>query len=262
MSEPWPARSIYVSRVQDLQQLPGWRAACEALLDASELARVAAKARQGARDSALLAHALKRWVLSRHLQVAPNALRFARVGKGRPVLAGGEPLSFNVSHSNDVVVLAVAYDAVAGVDVEDACRRMSDPLVLSASYFAEAEHKDLLSQAGTDVRHRFFAYWTLKEATIKARGEGIAGNLRRMSFVLPDGPDTRPQMRDGSDFVADLDLWVMDGRYLIASAWVGQPVGEAPVLYRWSPVAGVELIDLPAWAPDKNIIESATPPGI
>jgi 4'-phosphopantetheinyl transferase len=51
-------------------------------------------------------------------------------------------------------------------------------------------------------RARFFAYWTLKEAYIKARGMGLALPLHAFSFLLDVAPPIRvvlsPELNDNA----------------------------------------------------------------
>src|ERR1043166_6848263 len=58
---------------------------------------------------------LLRELLARYLETEPGALRFTYGAYGKPALEG---LRFNMSHSHEVALLAVAREAELGVDVE------------------------------------------------------------------------------------------------------------------------------------------------
>ncbi len=74
-----------------------------------------------------------------------------------------------------------------GVDVEH-CARTVSPLELAPTVFAEAELARLAAETDAAAqRERFFAYWTLKEAYIKARGLGLALPLKSFSFRVETG---------------------------------------------------------------------------
>ena len=78
---------------------------------------------------------------------------------------------------------AVAVGQAVGVDVEYTKRqnRLSD---VAARFFSPAECRSL-GRLPPERRHdRFFAYWTLKESYIKARGLGLAIPLSQFSFEL------------------------------------------------------------------------------
>jgi 4'-phosphopantetheinyl transferase len=51
---------------------------------------------------------------------------------------------------------------------------------------SSVEIRALASLPPSEQRARFFAYWTLKESYIKARGVGLSLPLDRFSFLLDD----------------------------------------------------------------------------
>ena len=94
-------------------------------------------------------------------------------------------MSFNVSHASDLIVLAVATDRAIGVDAEN--MRSRDPCVdLADGFFAPSEAAALRALPAELRANRFFAYWTLKESYIKARGMGLLVALEDFSFELTD----------------------------------------------------------------------------
>jgi len=76
----------------------------------------------------------------------------------------------------------------AGVDVEDLGRRAIEP-GLWTRYCAPSEIADIEAHP-VDARHRrFLAYWTLKEAYLKALGLGISVQLSDIAFTVhPERP--------------------------------------------------------------------------
>jgi 4'-phosphopantetheinyl transferase len=134
----------------------------------------------------LVTRALVRTVLSRYAPVEPAAWRFAPTEYGRPTIIDGEcvapGLSFNLSHTSDLVALAVARDRAVGIDTESLER--DAPLDLADRYFAPAECLDLLALPPTDRPLRFFELWTFKESYIKARGMGLSIPLDSFAFDL------------------------------------------------------------------------------
>lgn len=138
------------------------------------------------RHTYLVAHALVRTTLSRYHPTAPAAWRFARNEHGRPDIDTPESarsLRFNLSHTSGLVAVAVARDLTLGVDVEDRSRR-TDTLSVARRFFSEAECTQLFANPRDHQHQRFFDYWTLKEAYIKARGMGLALPLAAFSFDL------------------------------------------------------------------------------
>ena len=139
----------------------------------------------------LVTRSLVRYVLSRYVPIRPADWRFEATAFGRPTIAnthsGVSGLSFNLSHSDRLVTLAVTRDCEIGIDVEDLGRRA--PLDIADSYFSPDEARQLRSLPEAAQPQRFFDFWTLKESYIKARGKGLSLPLDQFGFDLRgDGP--------------------------------------------------------------------------
>ena len=130
-----------------------------------------------------VARALVRATLSGYLGVAPEGLRFRENPWGRPELSypQGSGLSWNVAHTDGLVVMLVADGCTVGVDVEDWLHRKA-PLDVADRFFAPPEVAELASLPPEQKQRRFFEYWTLKESYIKARGMGLALPLEQFAF--------------------------------------------------------------------------------
>ncbi|MDG2090635.1 MAG: 4'-phosphopantetheinyl transferase superfamily protein [Gammaproteobacteria bacterium] len=132
----------------------------------------------------LISRALVRTVLGQYLEQPPESLVFARNAYGKPRIASFEktaPISFNLSHTNDLSVLAVSQNNELGVDAEYLTRKV-DILKLANRYFSKQEYDELAALDVKEFDKRFFKLWTLKEAYIKACGMGMAIPLRDFSF--------------------------------------------------------------------------------
>ncbi len=138
-----------------------------------------------ARDYAA-AHALLRTSLSRHAaDRTPADWRFEKTPAGKPLFAGtGNPsLSFSLSHTHGMVACAVTPLAAVGVDVECADRDV-DTADIAARFFAPSEAAQLRQLEPQARRDRFFDFWTLKEALVKALGAGMAISLASLAFTV------------------------------------------------------------------------------
>lgn len=135
------------------------------------------------RQTYLASRVLVRTVLSRYEPLAPAAWRFTVGQYGRPEIVHDQPaLRFNLSHTNGLVVCAVARDLAVGVDVEHIGRPA--PLEVVDHCFAPTEIAALRALPDAEQQRRFFDYWTLKESYIKARGLSLALPLDRFAFTL------------------------------------------------------------------------------
>jgi 4'-phosphopantetheinyl transferase len=129
-----------------------------------------------------------RFTLSRYAPVEPGAWSFVANEYGCPAVQGeeGTRLRFNLSHTDGMAVVAVALGADVGVDVEDS-QRPGEMVNLADNYFSRSEAAALRALPVERQKERFFEYWTLKEAYIKARGMGLAIPLDQFSFELMPG---------------------------------------------------------------------------
>lgn len=158
------------------------------VLDDDELAHAEALHVETRKREYIVNRAGLRYVLSRYSAVAPRNWRFERNQFGKPVLAspsvsGGNmgALQFNLSHAGQLTICAICRDARIGVDIE---AHANDAALLGVAdqYFSDREINDL-NVLPTDQQGRaFFDYWTLKEAYVKARGEGLSQPLDSFSF--------------------------------------------------------------------------------
>ena len=128
-----------------------------------------------------------RAILGRYTGVDPAALVFSYSSTGKPGIeapAEARLLSFNVSHSADVALIAVGRERSIGVDVEHL--REIDALEISRRFFSRAEIDVLHRVSGTERERAFFSYWTRRESVLKACGEGL-GALDRVQQRVVDG---------------------------------------------------------------------------
>lgn len=95
---------------------------------------------------------------------------------GKPRLATGpERLSFNLSHTDGLALVAVATGGIeVGVDIER-LRPRRDPVRLAARWLPEEDAKAVAAAAEADREALFYAAWTRHEARVKCTGAGLAG---------------------------------------------------------------------------------------
>ncbi len=135
----------------------------------------------------VVTRSLVRAVLADHMGLAPRAIRVSRTDTGKPIVAEG--VHFNVSHSGDLILLALCEERAVGVDVE---RRREVPRVqaLTERWLSTAERVEVarLLDRGATESEAFLRIWSLKEARLKALGVGISGAAR----APLEGVDVRP----------------------------------------------------------------------
>jgi 4'-phosphopantetheinyl transferase len=130
-----------------------------------------------------------RLILSRYLESPPADIEFGFRAHGKPYLEpepGCRSLSFNLSHSGDFVLIAVANNREVGVDVEK-IRPEIDLERIARRFFSPGEVESLTSLAEALRPTAFFRCWTRKEAYVKARGGGLAIPTNQFDVTLLPG---------------------------------------------------------------------------
>jgi 4'-phosphopantetheinyl transferase len=125
--------------------------------------------------------AMVRSILAGYLDEDPAALTFEARPGGKPVLSNGASfLRFNLSHSNDLMLLAVTFGREVGVDLE-AVREPVHFEMLAEHYFSPEDQWSLRITPAAQRCRRFFELWTRTEARLKAYGRGLGDVVPRTS---------------------------------------------------------------------------------
>jgi 4'-phosphopantetheinyl transferase len=164
----------------DSDQWPG-----AATLPAAERDRAARLLSDRARRRWVAARWALRGVLARYLAQEPAEVELRFGERGKPMLADPEaPLRFNLSHSGELALIAVARECEVGIDVQ------------------------LIGSKPVE----FYAKWTRREAVAKCHGVGLWA-------PLPDAPVAVAPLDAGAGFaaaVAVADDEVPPLRHLVA----------------------------------------------
>jgi len=157
-----------------------------AVLSRDEVDRAARIPDERIRRRYVVGRVALRRLLGERLAIAPSELRFDYGAHGKPSLEGAG-VSFNLSHSGDLALIAIADHEKVGVDLEQIRPRPRLDLLLRR--VLTEEERGLLGRAqpGEDLRW-FLRCWTAKEAVAKALGFGLALAPSRIN-VVPDGDD-------------------------------------------------------------------------
>jgi 4'-phosphopantetheinyl transferase len=146
-----------------------------------------------------------RTLLGRLSGAPASDLRFEYSAFGKPSLAGRKPqFQFNISHSADIVVIALARGRAVGIDVE--CIRSRVAIMpIAARYFSVKEYETLANLDSATQLGAFFVCWTRKEAYLKARGDGLQLPLNR--FEVDFRPGEEPRLTANLDDPRELTRW-------------------------------------------------------
>jgi len=146
-------------------------------------------------------------ILGRYLNVSPEEIEFEYRPNGKPALSSGlrhTALCFNLSHSDELLLLAVTYQRAVGIDLET-IRPDLDVENLAERFFSPTERAELEALPSDRRRASFFSGWTRKEAYLKARGEGLTFPLDQFSVSMDC--DKPAKLLDVKDDPRELSRW-------------------------------------------------------
>ena len=161
-------------------------------LSPDERQRAARFTRDEPRRRFVVSRGALRTILGHHLGVAPRDVPLAYANNGKPELKAGE-LHFNLTHSGELALVAVAKGCAVGVDLERV-RPVRQRDEIAGRYFAPAEIGAILELDESQRTDAFLRCWTRKEAVLKVIGTGLGYPLD--AFAVPVGTDI------------DTDAWI------------------------------------------------------
>lgn len=193
------------------------------ILEASELERAGRFHFEKHRRHFMVGRGFLREVIARYQQVRPETLRFVYGAYGKPALAGAQSLRFNMSHSHEVGLVAVARDAELGVDVEHVRADFATGDI-ARRFFSRAEVETFDALPQEEQVAAFFRCWTRKEAYIKAIGKGLSKALDAFDVTLAPG-DAPALLRAEED---DPSRWELSD-VEVGEGYAGALMVERPV---------------------------------
>ena len=165
---------VWAAVMEDQKDTPAWTS-LRATLSGDECEKAGRFHFEVDQIKFISARGLLRTLLGRYLDFPPAELRFAYGTHGKPVLAfpaGGARLDFNVSHSGEAALFALAWNRPVGVDVEKILP-LPEADEIAQRYFSPAENAQLREISPGQKMELFFFFWTRREAILKCGGQGF-----------------------------------------------------------------------------------------
>ena len=137
----------------------------------------------------VIAHAALRDILARYTHTGAADLQFNEGANGKPKLAAQFSacgIDFNLSHSHETALVAVNDRHEIGVDIEYV-KSDFEIFAVANRFFTKREVAALRALPAALRRQAFYKCWTSKEAFLKAKGTGLAGQLDEVEIALADG---------------------------------------------------------------------------
>ena len=159
---------------------------CFHLLSLEEKNRVEKFKFDNLRRDWILTRGLLRVFISNYLKFDPKKIEFEYNEFGKPFIvpnSESKNLSFNLSHSDGVVVFAFTRHKQVGIDVEKIGGVLNFPEVIELVF--HNFEKEWFSKIPTNKKNEiFYKLWTSKEAYIKAIGKGLSFSPNKVSLEL------------------------------------------------------------------------------
>jgi len=160
-------------------------------LSAEEQARAARFGTDLLRRRWIAGRTTLRSLLAQILETDPASVRLRRGVRGRPQLDGESAIDFNVSHTGDTALIAIATGirdgTRIGIDIEREDRRVNAE-GLARKFLTVREQAEIAPLTSDIRRQRFLRLWTCKEAMSKATGDALSAPFRYIDVTLDAGP--------------------------------------------------------------------------
>ena len=127
-----------------------------------------------------------RSTLSKWLNCNPNEINIIHRENGKPYLEHSKVIEFNITHTKGLAAIAFSIDSEVGIDVENLNREINLDQV-AKKVFTTSEQSLINANNQNDKKKTFFRLWTSKESYLKATGQGLRIDPRKISVDPPIG---------------------------------------------------------------------------
>ena len=158
------------------------------MLNVEEQQRAKRYKSQALQDTFVTARGTLRLILHRYLHIEAAHIQFASGTHGKPFISEpvtAPPLTFNLSHSAELALLAIAVNRQIGIDIEHHRRTTNYPSMINR-ICSPQEQLFLKGLPPEEQQKTFLTCWTRKEAYVKALGQGITFSLKTVTVSLDE----------------------------------------------------------------------------
>ena len=152
------------------------------LLSASERQRADAFRFPDDRRRFVQSHSLLRRTLAGYTGTPPGDIQFETGFYGKPYLNSDVPVCFSLSHTKEVIAIAVSSSVNVGIDIEK--QKLTEDIDDVARQFMSQDEYSKMQALEAGLKENYFYHcWVQKEALVKAAGKGIDDFLRNFSVM-------------------------------------------------------------------------------
>lgn len=98
---------------------------------------------------------------------------FSENNRGKPYIAGKEFIKFNISHTRNIVSVAISEQNI-GIDVEMSPSATDKQIIQLIDFCFSEKEKFYINFGEPGYAHRFYEVWTRREAYFKCLGCGLS----------------------------------------------------------------------------------------
>jgi Phosphopantetheinyl transferase len=153
------------------------------VLSMEEIRRADKFFKQEDKNLSIVAHGLKRMVLSKALTLPPGELAFGKKTLGKPFCLNTEDVFFSITHAGEWAAVTLSKRGEIGIDIEfngDHDYQDIAQACFTKQQLAEYEATNFSSQY-------FIKRWTQKESASKAMGDGLFANFSTIEIDDEEG---------------------------------------------------------------------------
>lgn len=198
-----PTNTVYLWTIDQRTVSAAQLQAMRQTLNEAERAKVARFRFEPLQKTAVISRGTVRIILGDLLAIPPETIQFITNAHGKPALTPPADLHFNVAHSGDFVLVAVAKTAV-GVDIEQ-IKPAVEYGMIARRYFSEWETAVFQTIPAAEQPQAFYNCWTRKEAYLKAIGTGLTTKLD--SFDVEFRADREPKLLETRHAPQNVEKW-------------------------------------------------------
>ena len=139
------------------------------------------------RKAFIASHGFLHSVLAQYVEPTDDGFEFIYGKQGKPCLIESQNkqnIQFNLSHSNNLALLAICKNKNIGIDVEYT-KRKSDWQGIIKRFFTPAEQNKIFKLPESEQKNAFFQVWTRKEAHMKVTGLGLHLSPTQFEVSVP-----------------------------------------------------------------------------
>ncbi|CAN4126412.1 unnamed protein product [Withania somnifera] len=183
---------------------------------------------------ALVSRLLQYALIHQVLGIPYNEIVIRRTAEGKPYLECDRPslelpnFNFNASHHGDFVAIASEPICLVGLDVVAQTipeKETVEEFIQSfSSYFSRLEWFNIINAGSSrQILSEFYRYWSVKEAYVKAIGDGVGYKLDTIEFHHKNWENIVVKV-DGEE-LKDWRFWLLElGKDHVASIARGHPM--------------------------------------